>query len=72
MKSVNFKTSAMICLVAIALGSTACQRTETSNANVAVNTNTTPVNVNANIARDRIDDRDPRARQISRNVGVQR
>jgi outer membrane lipoprotein-sorting protein len=48
MKRVNFKTSLLICLATIVLGSTACQRTDNSNANVAVNANTTPVNVNAN------------------------
>jgi hypothetical protein len=50
MRSVNFKTSLLICLVAIALGSVACQRTDNSNANVTANANTTPVNVNANTA----------------------
>lgn len=48
MKSVNFKTSALICLMTIALAGTACQRTDNTNANVAVNANTTPVNANAN------------------------
>jgi len=47
MKSVNFKTSALVCLMTIALAGTACQRTDNTNANVAVNANT-PVNVNAN------------------------
>jgi len=48
MKSVNFKTSALICLVTIVLGVASCQRTDNSNTTVAVNTNATPANVNAN------------------------
>lgn len=46
MKTVNFKTSLLICLATIVLGNTACQRTDNSNANA--NANTAPVNVNAN------------------------
>jgi outer membrane lipoprotein-sorting protein len=48
MKRVNFKTSLLICLATIVLASTACQRTDNSNANIAANANTTQVNANAN------------------------
>ena len=47
MNSVNFKTALLVCLVTFVLGSTACQRTDNSNANLS-NANTTPVNANAN------------------------
>ncbi len=48
MKSVNFNTSALICLVTIVFGVASCQRTDNTNTTIAVNTNATPANVNAN------------------------
>ena len=47
MNSVNFKTALLVCLASILLGSTACQRTDNSNANLS-NANTAPVNANTN------------------------
>jgi hypothetical protein len=47
MNSVNFKSALLVCLATIVLGSTACQRTDNSNANLS-NANTAPVHANAN------------------------